>query len=277
MMRPPGSRYAFPVTNIFKKFTLALNPKVSQILCHRFVSLGNTNVVKSCCTCVGGSRSQVGNDVVKSCCTCVGGFRSRVGNNDVKSCVTCVGGSHSRVGNNDRKSCTCVGGSHSRVPWARGRWPHPREQSHSRDHGRSAPRSPSDHRGAPRTCTTTAWCVTVVYLGWPRAFSYMSPNAKGGGELRGLSQWVQLYTEAQINFGDLTPYLTCGHCLRVLQVEKQVDIYFILIAANVVDPYWFQCGSGSREPNQYGSGSCSDFAFTKIWIFTWKIFIKCRQ
>ncbi len=40
--------------------------------------------------------------------------------------------------------------------------------------------------------------------------SYMSPNAGGRGELRGLSQWVKLYTEAQINFGDLTPYLTCG-------------------------------------------------------------------
>ncbi len=26
--------------------------------------------------------------------------------------------------------------------------------------------------------------------------------------LRGLIQWVQLYTEAQINFRDLTPYLT---------------------------------------------------------------------
>ncbi len=36
----------------------------------------------------------------------------------------------------------------------------------------------------------------------------MSPNAGGGGELRDLSQWVQLYTGAQINFGDLTPYLT---------------------------------------------------------------------
>ncbi len=30
------------------------------------------------------------------------------------------------------------------------------------------------------------------------------------GELRGLSQWVQLYTGAQINFGDLIPYLTYG-------------------------------------------------------------------
>ncbi len=32
----------------------------------------------------------------------------------------------------------------------------------------------------------------------------------GGGELRDLSQWVKLYTGAQINFGDLTPYLTYG-------------------------------------------------------------------
>ncbi len=50
----------------------------------------------------------------------------------------------------------------------------------------------------------------VVYLSWPIAPSYMSPNAGGGGELRGLSQWVQLYTGAQINCGDLTPYLTYG-------------------------------------------------------------------
>ncbi len=41
----------------------------------------------------------------------------------------------------------------------------------------------------------------------------MSPNAGGGGGLRGLSQWVQLYTGAQRNFGDLTPYLTdVLHC-----------------------------------------------------------------
>ncbi len=30
----------------------------------------------------------------------------------------------------------------------------------------------------------------------------------GGGELRGLSQWVQLYKVAQLNFEDLNPYLT---------------------------------------------------------------------
>ncbi len=34
------------------------------------------------------------------------------------------------------------------------------------------------------------------------------PKCGGRGALRGLSQWVQLYTGSQINFGDLTPYLT---------------------------------------------------------------------
>ncbi len=38
----------------------------------------------------------------------------------------------------------------------------------------------------------------LVYLGWPIAPSYMSLNAGRGGSLHG----------AQINFGDLTPYLT---------------------------------------------------------------------
>ncbi len=43
---------------------------------------------------------------------------------------------------------------------------------------------------------------------WPIA--YMSPNAGGGGELRGFSQWVKLYTRTKINFADPTPYLTYG-------------------------------------------------------------------
>ncbi len=46
-----------------------------------------------------------------------------------------------------------------------------------------------NHRGSQRD---------VIYLGWPIAPTYMSPNAGGGG-LQGLSQWVQLYTGAQIN------------------------------------------------------------------------------
>ncbi len=56
----------------------------------------------------------------------------------------------------------------------------------------------------------------VVYLGWPIAPSYMSPN----GGLRGLSQWVQW---AQINFGDLTPYLTygCIHAQKAAEASRR--------------------------------------------------------
>ncbi len=62
----------------------------------------------------------------------------------------------------------------------------------------------------------------VVYLGWPIAPSNMSPNAGGGGELRGLSQWVQLYTGSQINFGDLTPHLTYAESLRIQAFHKML-------------------------------------------------------
>ncbi len=48
----------------------------------------------------------------------------------------------------------------------------------------------------------------VVYLGWPIAPSYVSPNAGEEEEFRGLRQWVQLYIGDQMNFWDLTPYLT---------------------------------------------------------------------
>ncbi len=36
------------------------------------------------------------------------------------------------------------------------------------------------------------------------------PKCGGRGELRGINELVQLYTGAQINFGDLPPYLTYG-------------------------------------------------------------------
>ncbi len=42
-----------------------------------------------------------------------------------------------------------------------------------------------------------------------------------------------------------------------------------------VPQHWWlhlQCGSGSREPNQCGSGSWRVFAVTKRWILTWKIY-----
>ncbi len=49
-----------------------------------------------------------------------------------------------------------------------------------------------DHR-KNQTIRTRGSQRNVVYLGWPIAPSYVSSNA-GGGELRGLRHWVQLYT-----------------------------------------------------------------------------------
>ncbi len=80
-------------------------------------------------------------------------------------------------------------------------------------------------------CSNPFWSVNrglqryVVYLGWPIAPSYMSPNAEGeGGRLWpwGLSQWVQLYTGAQLNFGDLTSYLTYACRIRILHYFLRV-------------------------------------------------------
>ncbi len=61
----------------------------------------------------------------------------------------------------------------------------------------------------------------VVHLDWPitnSAFVY-EPKCGGGGEWRGLGQWVQLYTGAQINFGDLTPYSTYDSRLKLRTVN----------------------------------------------------------
>ncbi len=46
------------------------------------------------------------------------------------------------------------------------------------------------------------------------------------GELRGLSQWVQLYTGAQINFRDLTPYLKVPKC-EIFDRSDFPDFYTI--------------------------------------------------
>ncbi len=42
----------------------------------------------------------------------------------------------------------------------------------------------------------------------------IEPKCEGRGELCGISQLVQQYRGAQINFGDLTPYLTYGGVVR---------------------------------------------------------------
>ncbi len=54
------------------------------------------------------------------------------------------------------------------------------------------------------------WQRDDVYIGWPIAPSYMSPNAGEGwgGGSRPTSTVVHNAQGAQINFGDLIPYLT---------------------------------------------------------------------
>ncbi len=57
-------------------------------------------------------------------------------------------------------------------------------------------------------CQTRGSQRDVVYLGWPIAPSYMSPKAGGGGS-RGVSaNEYSCANGAQLNFRDLTPYLT---------------------------------------------------------------------
>ncbi len=68
-----------------------------------------------------------------------------------------------------------------------------------------------------------------------------------------------------------------GSVMAVIATPKEV------LLSSFVDPDWFQCGSGysflsqrgsrSREPNQCGSGSWSEFHVTKGWIYTRKIYL----
>ncbi len=59
-------------------------------------------------------------------------------------------------------------------------------------------------QGVTKRCRRLSWLTNSALV--------MSPEkcARGEGGVRGLtfSLWVQRYTGAQINFGDLTPYLT---------------------------------------------------------------------
>ncbi len=56
-------------------------------------------------------------------------------------------------------------------------------------------------------CTSATVTRDVVYLGWPIAPSYMSPNAGVGGELRGSQSMSIAVHRSPINYGNLTPYL----------------------------------------------------------------------
>jgi hypothetical protein len=50
----------------------------------------------------------------------------------------------------------------------------------------------------------------VVYLGWPKAPSYMVPNAEGGGVAGTQPRSTAVHMEPKKTFGNLTPQLTYG-------------------------------------------------------------------
>ncbi len=67
----------------------------------------------------------------------------------------------------------------------------------------------------------------VVYLGWPIAPSYMSPNAGGGWELRGLSQWVQLFTWSPNKLWRSTSNSIFSLWLKAIMNEGTVQCMYI--------------------------------------------------
>jgi hypothetical protein len=74
-------------------------------------------------------------------------------------------------------------------------------------------------------------------LGWPIAPTYTSPM-RGRGEFRGLSHLVQLWHGAQINMGDLTPYLTYGwktaFSVSFQYMYEYIDFTYLISARSVV-------------------------------------------
>ncbi len=75
------------------------------------------------------------------------------------------------------------------------------------------------------------------------------PKCGGRGELRGLSQWVQLDTGAQINFGDLTPYLTYGyrnHQRFMFHTHTIVVFGLVWFPSVAVPGIVYSCGSALR-------------------------------
>jgi hypothetical protein len=75
-----------------------------------------------------------------------------------------------------------------------------------------------------------------LYLGWPIEPLVYVPKCGegGGGELRGLSQWVLLFTGAPINFGDLSYDFTIAHFLIVYFLVGFVVFTVTLLIGSVL-------------------------------------------
>jgi hypothetical protein len=61
----------------------------------------------------------------------------------------------------------------------------------------------------------------------------MSPNAGGGGDCEVSANEYSCAQGAQINFGDLTPYLTCGSLLLLYTDQHNLRIATVAFLKNV--------------------------------------------
>ncbi len=66
------------------------------------------------------------------------------------------------------------------------------------------------------------------------------PKCGGEGGSAGLRQWVQLDTEAQINFGDLTPYLTYAGIVPPGMVPEEAPVLLSVGKASPPHPHVLQ-------------------------------------
>jgi hypothetical protein len=85
------------------------------------------------------------------------------------------------------------------------------------------------------------------------------PKCGGGRELRSVSQWVQVYTGAQINFEDLTPYFLLPiyfqHANKMAAVGRGMKSRFLLYKWTFYGTWptrfhtWFLLNSRNRSHN----------------------------
>ncbi len=85
--------------------------------------------------------------------------------------------------------------------------------------------TPSRYRSACVPASTRGLQGDVVYLSWPKAHLVYEPKCGGGGVARSQPMRTAVHSTwhgAQINFGDLTPYLTYGRTIEPSRVRPPV-------------------------------------------------------
>jgi hypothetical protein len=120
------------------------------------------------------------------------------------------------------------------------------------------------------TVCTTQEVTKRCRLSWlTNSALVYEPKCRGrglGGELWCLSQWIQLYTGAQINFGDLIPYLTYG---TTFPSKRTTNVYWQNLCVNVVCRSMVQKARIIEIYEQKRALSCSS---VKV-VMGWRLFV----